>query len=73
MANAVGPAAERVLASMVRAGDDRASSVKVLLDSLTYARDIGDWEAVHRDAGQLLGWIEEGSRGLGTSSSADGH
>ena len=67
MANAVGPAAERVLASMVRAGDDRASSVKVLLDSLTYARDIGDWEAVHRDAGQLLGWIEEGSRGLGTT------
>ena len=67
MANAVGPAAERVLTSMVRAGDDRASSVKVLLDSLTYARDIGDWEAVQRDAGQLLGWIEEGSRGLGAT------
>jgi DNA primase len=67
MANAIGPAAERVLTSMVRAGDDRASSVKVLLDSLTYARDIGDWEAVHRDAGQLLGWIEEGSRGFGTA------
>jgi DNA primase len=67
MANAVGPAAERVLAGMVRAGDGRASSVKVLLDSLTYARDTGDWDAAQRDADQLLGWIEEGTRGVGAT------
>ncbi len=67
MANAVGPAAERVLAGMVRAGDARASSVKVLLDSLAYARDTGDWDAVQRDAGQLLGWIDEGARGVGAT------
>ena len=67
MANAVAPAAQRVLAGMVRAGDDRASSVKVLLDTLSYARDTGDWEAVQRDAEQLLGWVEEGSRGVGAT------
>jgi hypothetical protein len=67
MANAIGPAAERVLAGMVRAGDGRASSVKVLLDSLTYARDTGDWDAAQRDADQLLGWIEEGTRGVGAT------
>ena len=34
MANMVGPAAQRVLATMLRAGDDRATSVKLLLDAL---------------------------------------
>ena len=45
---------------MLRAGDDRASAVKVLLDALAHAREIGDWDAVQRDAEQLLGWIEDG-------------
>ena len=67
MANAIAPAAERVLATMVRAGDARASSVKVLLDSLAFARDTGDWDAVGEHAEQLLGWIEEGSRGVGAA------
>ena len=67
MANAIAPAAERVLTAMVRAGDARASSVKVLLDALTYARDAGEWEAVEHDAEQLLGWIEEGSRSAGAA------
>ncbi len=67
MANAIAPAAERVLATMVRAGDARASSVKVLLDALAFARDTGDWDAVGEHAEQLLGWIEEGSRGVGAA------
>jgi DNA primase len=64
MANMIGPAAQRVLAGMLRAGDERATSVKVLLDALAHARDMGDWEVVQECATQLLGWIAEGSRGV---------
>ncbi|HEX5587012.1 MAG TPA: DNA primase [Acidimicrobiia bacterium] len=67
MANAVAPAANRVLSEMLRAGDERSSSLKLLLDSLAYARDAGDWEAVEHASEQLLGWIEEGSRGAGAA------
>jgi DNA primase len=67
MANAVTPAAERVLAAMVRTGDARASSVKLLLDALAHDRESGEWDAVEHDAEQLLGWIEEGSRGAGAA------
>jgi DNA primase len=63
MANAIAPAAERVLAQMLRQDDDRTASVKVLLDALARARDAGEWETVELTAEQLLGWIEEGSRG----------
>ena len=37
MANTIGPAAQRVLAGMLRAGDDRATSLKLLLDALAHA------------------------------------
>jgi DNA primase len=67
MANAVTPAAERVLAAMVRAGDARSSTVKLLLDALAHDREAGEWDAVVHDAEQLLGWIEEGSRGAGAA------
>ncbi|MET0628059.1 MAG: DNA primase [Acidimicrobiia bacterium] len=67
MANAIAPAANRVLAAMLRASDERSSSLKLLLDSLAYARDAGDWEAVVGACEQLLGWIEEGSRGVGAA------
>ena len=33
----IGPAAQRVLAGMLRAGDDRATSLKLLLDALAHA------------------------------------
>jgi hypothetical protein len=67
MANAVAPAANRVLTGMLRASDERSSSLKLLLDSLAFARDAGDWEAVEGASEQLLGWIEEGSRGVGAA------
>jgi DNA primase len=67
MANAIEPAGERVLAGMLRAGDTRSSSVKLLLDALRHSRDIGDWTTVEELAEQLLGWIEEGSRGVGAA------
>jgi DNA primase len=63
MANSIGPAAQRVLAGMLRAGDERATSLKLLLDALTHARETGDWEAVQEDSIELLGWLGEGTRG----------
>jgi DNA primase len=67
MANTIGPAAQRVLTGMLRAGDDRATSLKLLLDALAHARESGDWEAVQQDAFELLGWLGEGARGAGPS------
>ena len=59
MANSVTPAAQRVLAGMLRAGDERSNSVKVLLNALANAEGIGDWDAVQRNANELLGWIAD--------------
>ena len=36
--------------------------MKLLLDALAHAREMGDWEAVQHDALELLGWIGEGTR-----------
>ena len=63
MANTIGPAAQRVLASMLRSNDERATSVKLLLDALAHARETGDWQAVEYLATELLGWTGEVSRG----------
>ncbi|HEY7105760.1 MAG TPA: DNA primase [Acidimicrobiia bacterium] len=59
MANAVTPAAQRVLATMLRVGDERSISVKVLLNALASAEGIGDWDAVQQNANELLGWIDD--------------
>jgi DNA primase len=67
MANMIGPAAQRVQAAMLRAGDERSSTVKLLLDALAHAREMGDWQAVQQHAMQLLGWIAEGSRGTASA------
>jgi DNA primase len=50
-------AAERRLRVMVRAGDDRASELKHLLDELVAARQGGAWGVAHRAAAQLLPWV----------------
>jgi len=63
MSNTIGPAADRVLKEMLRAHDDRATSVNLLLDALAHAREIGDWDAVQARSIELLGWIGEGTRG----------
>ena len=62
MANTIEPAAKRELAAMLRAGDERATSVKLQLDALAHARESGDWEAVQQRAFELLGWVGEGAR-----------
>jgi DNA primase len=62
MANTIGPAAQRELNAMLRAQDERATSVKLQLDSLAHARETGDWGAVQTTALELLGWVGEGTR-----------
>jgi hypothetical protein len=62
IANAVVAPAQRVLAGFVRDDNPRANDLKVQLDALADSRAAGDWNAVLRDANQLLGWIAEGSR-----------
>ena len=52
-------AAGRRLQAMVRAGDDRASELKHLLDELVAARQSGAWAGAHRAAAQLLPWVVE--------------
>jgi DNA primase len=71
MANTIGPAAQRVLAGMLRAHDERATSLKLLLDALTHARDMGDWEAVQEHGVELLGWVGEGARARGSSQARE--
>lgn len=67
MANTVEPAAKRVLSGMLRANDDRATSLKLLLDALAHARESGDWEAVQQRAYELLGWLGEATRGAASA------
>jgi DNA primase len=63
MANTIGPAAQRALVGMLRAHDERATSLKLLLDALAHAREMGDWEAVQERGFELLGWVGEEARG----------
>jgi DNA primase len=56
IANTVEPAAQRRLAALVRAGDERSAQVKVLLDTLVTARTQGEWPTAERAAEQLVAW-----------------
>jgi DNA primase len=67
IANAVQPAAQRVLTGMLRAGDDRATSVKLVLDAVAHAQETGDWPAAEAHARELLPWIAEGARAVSTT------
>ena len=62
MVNAVEPVAQRLLTSMLRDGDDRASELKVRARHAAPRRDVGDWDAVQQNATQLVGWIVDGAR-----------
>ena len=64
MANTVEPAAQRVLRTMLRDGDERGSEVKALLSAMTHHREIGDWEAARRDAEQLVVWTVARTEGV---------
>lgn len=55
--NLVEASSQRLLASMVTAGDERSSDLKVLLDLLVHRRGNDEWTAAEVVADQLVGWI----------------
>jgi len=63
MINTVEPAAQRLLATMLRDGDDRASEVKTHLSAMAHHREVGEWDAARSDAEQLVGWAVARAQG----------
>jgi DNA primase len=63
MINTVEPAAERLLATMLRDGDDRASEIKTHLSAMAHHREVGEWDAARNDAEQLVGWAVARAQG----------
>jgi DNA primase len=61
--NLVEASSQRLLASMVRAGDERSAEVKALLDALVRERADEHWAAAEAIAEQLVGWITDGGDG----------
>ena len=55
--NTVDPVAKRMLARMLRDGDERASTVKMQLDIVAHGREVGDWSRAQEAAMQLVGWV----------------
>jgi DNA primase len=55
--NTVDPVAKRMLARMLRDGDERASTVKMQLDVVAHGREVGDWSRAQEAATQLVGWV----------------
>ena len=55
--NLVEASSQRLLASMLTAGDERSSELKVLLDLLVHRRGNDEWAAAEVVADQLVGWI----------------
>ena len=55
--NTVDPVAKRMLARMLRDGDERASAVKMQLDIVAHGREVGDWSRAQEAATQLVGWV----------------
>ncbi len=56
IANLVEASSQRLLASMLRDGDERSVEVKRLLDALAGARESGDYLAAESVAQQLVAW-----------------
>jgi DNA primase len=61
ISNLVEASSQRLLASMLRAGDERSVDVKRLLDTLAGARESGDYATAEFVAQQLVAWLEAGS------------
>jgi hypothetical protein len=57
--NLVEASSQRLLTSMLRRDDPRASEVKVLLDALANARATEHWKAAEHVAEQLVAWITD--------------
>jgi hypothetical protein len=57
--NLVEASSQRLLSSMLKRDDPRASEIKVLLDALANARATEHWSAAESDAEQLVTWITD--------------
>ena len=57
MVNLVEASSQRLLASMLTAGDERSSDLKSLLDLLVQRRVNDEWSAAEEVAEHLVGWI----------------
>ncbi|MGH9032429.1 MAG: DNA primase [Acidimicrobiia bacterium] len=62
LVNMATPAGDRMLASLIEGGDERASEVKSLLDGVAHERDAGEWDSAQQAAKQLVGWIVDRSQ-----------
>ena len=62
MVNTVVPVAKRVLARLLRDGDERGSEINRLLDTVAHEREIGDWPRALEAASQLVVWIVADAR-----------
>ncbi len=62
LVNMATPAGDRMLASLIEGGDERASEVKSLLDRVAHERDAGEWDSAQQAAKQLVGWIVDRSQ-----------
>ncbi len=62
--NLVEASSQRLVASMLRAGDARSAAIKPLVDALVRARDAGNWSEAVRIADDLVAW----SASIGTDS-----
>jgi DNA primase len=58
--NVVEAAGQRLVAAMVRTGDERSAEVKALLDALVRERADEQWQTAEGIAEQLVGWITDG-------------
>lgn len=61
--NLVEASSQRLLATMLRRGDDRTVEVKALLDALVRERGNEHWSAAETIAEHLVGWITDGGDG----------
>jgi len=61
--NIVEASSQRLLASMLRRGDERSAAVKALIDALVRERAEERWSAAETVAEQLVGWITDGGDG----------
>lgn len=68
MVNTVEPVAKRMLARMLRDGDERASTVKLQLDAVAHGREVGDWPDAQEAASQLVGWVVTEARRIAAAS-----
>jgi DNA primase len=60
--NLVEASSQRLLTSMLKAGDERSVQVKTVLDALVSARQTEHWNAAEEPARQLVGWVAECSK-----------